>query len=318
VPVAMGVVGLTSGKRAVALLWAVALAAHGIEAEVRRTRSGFQVIVSGDNAVKLARLHFLYGFPLLEGDDRLKSHKLAGAVELGAGGVLSVSWEGLRKTEGGLVAADLIISVGGAAVKYNVYLLKDAIVLQFVSTDQDRVELAERLLKLAGVSVKMKKVGEGGEWHVWATTNKLATGRKELRDALAEIVRAAVENGWVDADKAERWLEKLERGRVLREGWPKYLVRLKEGALMVRFGSTNPDSVEEEARRFREMGLVEGVHFSVKMPEGGRDGYVSILKEGLAFCRLALRPRLRRTPETCRGLHKLYTGEGEGRGRKCV
>ncbi|MCC6036533.1 MAG: PaRep2b protein, partial [Pyrobaculum sp.] len=199
-------------------------------------------------------------------------------MELGAGGVLSVSWEGLRKTEGGLVAADLIISVGGAAVKYNVYLLKDAIVLQFVSTDRGRVELAERLLKLAGVSAKMKKVGEGGEWHVWATTNKLAAGRKELRDALAEIVRAAVENGWVDADKAERWLEKLERGRVLREGWPKYLVRLKEGALMVRFGSTNLNSVEEEARRFREMGLVEGVHFSVKMPEGGRDGYVSILK----------------------------------------
>ncbi len=29
------------------------------------------------------------------------------------------------------------------------------------------------------------------------------------------------------------------------------------------------------------MGLVEGVHFTVKMPEGGK-GYVSILKEGLA------------------------------------
>jgi hypothetical protein len=79
-------VELASGKRAVALLWAVALAAHGIETEVRRTRCGFQVIVSGDNAVKLAGLYFLFGPPLLEGDDRLKSHKLAGAVELGAGG----------------------------------------------------------------------------------------------------------------------------------------------------------------------------------------------------------------------------------------
>ncbi len=87
----------------------------------------------------------------------------------------------------------------------------------------------------------------------------------------------------MDADKAERWLKKLEGGRVLREGWPKYLVRLREGALMVRFGSTNLNSVEEEARRFREMGLVEGVHFTAKMPEEGRDGYVSILKEGLAF-----------------------------------
>ncbi len=30
------------------------------------------------------------------------------------------------------------------------------------------------------------------------------------------------------------------------------------------------------------MGLVEGRHFTVKMPEG-RDGYVSVLKEGLAY-----------------------------------
>ncbi len=31
------------------------------------------------------------------------------------------------------------------------------------------------------------------------------------------------------------------------------------------------------------MGLEEGRHFSVKMPEGDRDGYVSVLKEGLAY-----------------------------------
>jgi hypothetical protein len=31
------------------------------------------------------------------------------------------------------------------------------------------------------------------------------------------------------------------------------------------------------------MGLVEGVHFTVKMPEGGQAGYVSILKKGLAY-----------------------------------
>jgi hypothetical protein len=30
------------------------------------------------------------------------------------------------------------------------------------------------------------------------------------------------------------------------------------------------------------MGLEEGVHFTVKMPEGGKAGYVSILREGLA------------------------------------
>ncbi len=104
-------VKLASGKYAVALLWGAVLAAYGIEAEVRRVGSAFQVIVSGDDAVKLAGLYFLYGPPLLEGDEIVINHKLAEAVRLGAGG-LNVSWEGPRRTPSGLVAADLIISWG--------------------------------------------------------------------------------------------------------------------------------------------------------------------------------------------------------------
>ena len=46
----------------------------------------------------------------------------------------------------------------------------------------------------------------------------------------------------------------------MKEGWPKYSVGLAEGALMVRFSSTNRYSIEREARRLREMGLVEGRH----------------------------------------------------------
>jgi len=38
----------------------------------------------------------------------------------------------------------------------------------------------------------------------------LAAGRKELRDAIAEIVKTARGNGWTNADKAEGWLEELE------------------------------------------------------------------------------------------------------------
>jgi hypothetical protein len=41
------------------------------------------------------------------------------------------------------------------------YLRGDAIGLQFGSTDQSRVELAARLLKLAGVSAEVKRK-EGG------------------------------------------------------------------------------------------------------------------------------------------------------------
>jgi len=53
------------------------------------------------------------------------------------------------------------------------------------------------------------------------------------------------------------------------------------GALEVRFGSPDPDSIRREAQRLREMGLEEGRHFTVKMPEEGRYGYVSILREGI-------------------------------------
>ncbi len=108
----------------------------------------------------------------------------------------------------------------------------------------------------------------------------LAARREELRKALAEVVKTARDNGWVEAGKTERWLEKLEEGLTLMEGWPKYKVRLVKGALEIRFGSTGPDSIAREAQRLREMGLEEGRHFTVKI-EGSGKGYVYILREGL-------------------------------------
>jgi len=289
VSAAMGVVGLTSGEREIALLWGTVFAAHGIKAEVREVRGVFYVVASGGDAARLARLYFLYGPPLLEGDERIINRKLAEAVELGAEG-LSVSWEGLRRTEGGLVAADLIISEGDIKIKYNVYVREHDILLQFRSADRSRVELAARLLRLAGVTAEARREGGRDVWYVVATSDKLAAGREEFRKALAEIVKSARSNGWVDAGMAERWLDKLERGRVLKEGWPKYEVGLAKGALMVRFTSTNSGNIEREAQRLKEMGLKEGKHFSVKMPEGGKAGYVLILKEGLAYAaRLSVR-----------------------------
>jgi tRNA(Ser,Leu) C12 N-acetylase TAN1 len=56
------------------------------------------------------------------------------------------------------------------------------------------------------------------------------------------------------------------------EGWPRYKVRVVEGALEVRFASTDPDSIRREVQRLKEIGLEEGKHFTVKMPEEGRDG----------------------------------------------
>jgi hypothetical protein len=274
---------LTSGKRATASLWAAAFVAHGIKAEVRRVGSAFHVVASGGDAARLAGLYFLYGAPLLEGDEKVINYKLYEAIKLGAEG-LDIRWEGLRRTPSGLVAADLIISVGSVAVKYNVYL-SNKVKLQFQSSDRGRVELAARLLKLARVGSDVKKMdGKRDIWRVEVSTDMLAAGRRELRNAIADIVRKAVENGWVDTNRAESWLEKLEEGRVLMEGWPKYHMGLAHsGALVVKFGSTNPDSLKQGAQRLREMGLIEGLHFTVKMPEGGKAGYVNILKEGLAY-----------------------------------
>ncbi len=48
----------------------------------------------------------------------------------------------VRLTEGGLVAADLTISDGGAAVNYMVYLSEKSMVLLFGSPNQSRAELA--------------------------------------------------------------------------------------------------------------------------------------------------------------------------------
>jgi hypothetical protein len=72
-------------------------------------------------------------------------------------------------------------------------------------------------LRCAGVGAEVKKVGGRDVGHVEAHTDKLAAGREELRKTLAEIVRKAVENGWMDANKAESWLEKLEEGLTLKE-----------------------------------------------------------------------------------------------------
>jgi hypothetical protein len=249
----------------------------GIRTYVVRDRY-YYIVAYGEDVARFTRL-LAVSAPSAGGEylsDKFKKFVEAAKVE--------VQFGNIRLTDKGHVAADLTISEGGADIRYNVYLREHDISLKFQSTDRSRVELAALLLKLAGVGAEVKKKREGKRevWYVVATTDKLAAGRKELRDTLAEIVRKAVENGWVEAGKAEGWLRKLEEGRVLKEGWPKYGVRLTgSGALEVRFGSTDPDNIEQEAKRLKGMGLVEGKHFTVEMPEGGKAGYVYVRREGL-------------------------------------
>jgi hypothetical protein len=247
----------------------------GVRTYVERDRY-YYMAAHGENATKLKRLLAVTA-PSAGGgylSDKFKEFMKDARVD--------VRLDNIRLTPSGLVAADLTISEGGAAVKYYVYL-QNSILLDFQSTDRSRAELAARLLRLAGVSAEVSKAGNRGVWRVVATTDMLAAGREELRNALAEIVRKAVERGWMDEKKAEFWLKKLERGRTVREGLPKYLVRLDKGALEVTFGSPNPNSITRETQRLKEMGLVEDWHFTVKMPEEDRDGYLYIPREGLAY-----------------------------------
>ncbi len=237
----------------------------------------YYIAASGENAARFMRILAVTA-PSAGGEylsDKFDQFVEAAKVEV------RVDKDSIRLTKRN-VAADLTISEAGVGVKYNVYLREADILLQFQSTDRRRVELAARLLRLAGVNAEVKKEGSRDAWYVKAATDRLAAGREELRKALAEVVREAVAGGWVDADKAERWLKKLEEGLTLKEGWPKYEIGLSgSGALVVRFSSTNPYSIEREAQRLRKMGLKEGKHFTVKMPEENRDGYVSILRKGL-------------------------------------
>jgi hypothetical protein len=237
----------------------------------------YRMAATGEDAAKFMRL-LAVSAPSAGGEylsEKFEEFMEAARVE--------VRVDNIRLTESDYVAADLTISEGGIEIKYNVYIRGDTIELEFHSTDRSRVELAALLLRHAGVSAEVKKKeGNKDVWRVRASIGKLVAGHEELRNAIAQIVETARNNGRVDAGKAEGWLEELKRGRVLMEGWPEYEVGLVMGALVVRYRSTDRNSIEQEAQRFRDMGLKEGVHFSVKMPEEGRYGYVSILKEGLA------------------------------------
>ena len=165
---------------------------------------------------------------------------------------MEVRFGNIRRTKRN-VAADLTLSETGVAVKYNVYLRENKVELQFQSTNRGRVELAALLLRHAGVGAEVKKVGGGGVWQVRAATDVLAAGRKELREALAEIIKIARDNGWVEEKKARRWLEKLEGGVATWEG-KKFKTRLVKGALEVSFSSADRESLEDVADAFKANG----------------------------------------------------------------
>jgi hypothetical protein len=184
------------------------------------------------------------------------------------------------------IAGGAAASVAVKGITLRLYMRRTLMLVKY-SKDRREAEAAAEALRALGVAVEAKR-GAGGFWRVAASAGRLASAALELREAVAKAVREAVKAGLVPERRARRWLEALEKGRAPPRGYSPALS--KTGALLVRFITTNAANIEREAQRLREMGLVEGLHFTVKMPEGKRAGRVAVLKEGLAYAaRLAAR-----------------------------
>mgnify|MGYP005618660637 CR=1 FL=1 len=180
------------------------------------------------------------------------------------GGSVEVELGCIRRTGKGYVVADLFL----LGVKFRLYMRRDSVALRFGTTNKSRAELAVQLLEEAGVDVKVCRNRE--VWHIFASLKRLAGADKALKEAVVASIKAAAERGWIDASRAQRWIAKAECARI-------YNVR---GKLAIY--SKRPEVLEREAQRLRDMGLVEGLHFTAKMPEGGRTGRLRILAKGLA------------------------------------
>ncbi len=227
-------------------------------------------MASNDDAVRLAQLYVLFGLPMLE-EERLISHK---AVELGS--KVSVRIEG-RRIKGG-AAVDLYISAGGVMGVFSLYL-HNKVVLIFRSTNREEVELGVRLLRLAGVETEVKKSKD--MWYVRTFTDQLAEGDEELRRGLIKAVEEALRRGWVDEQRARRWIEKFERGISTWEGYKFSLKLTESGALEVGFKSTQRENIKRLKHKLETLGLRESEHFTVTWLEGGRLGYLYITREGI-------------------------------------
>jgi hypothetical protein len=173
--------------------------------------------------------------------------------------------------------ASAYVDIGGVRLRLH---MRSSLILAKYTKSRRSAEAAAEALRRLGVEVEVKR-GAGGFWHVVASVGRLASGARELREAVAKAAREAARAGLVPEARARRWLEALEGGGAPPRGYGVALSKSK--ALMIRYISTNPGNVEREAERLREVGLVEGRHFTVRMPEGGKAGCVSILKEGLMY-----------------------------------
>ncbi len=261
---------------AVALLVAAALYKAGRLApekfkpyiyKVKETEK-YHIKVSGNHGRALGRL-LATAAPSVGGEYLLE--KFNALTEFAK---LKVEVGNVERTEDGTFKTTLTLRLQRQSVTFNVYFA-DFIRLAYKAADRMRLELAARLLKLAGVK-KVEISGGRIQLHADALASANEELRRELLKTIAQIEEKIKSGGAEDAEKwrerIEHWRRKLEASVAISEEFPKYSVRPSG----IFFESTNPDSIRREAERLMRLGLREGVHFTVKMPSGGEEGYIYV------------------------------------------
>jgi len=201
-------------------------------------------------------------------------------------GAVEVKLEAVEKTDRGAKAV-VAVRAGPWEAKYYVYLRKE-VELQFTSTDAERAYQMAHVLKLLGVKAEPKAAERRSlgrhVWQIYATTDALASKAvlPLFREALARAVEEAAEKGWVEAEKAKRWAEKLKAGVTTAEDKPKFRIQINNrGALGIIYMTTNAEKLGQYAEELRSLGLEKDIHFTTKPPEGGKLGALHITVEGV-------------------------------------
>ncbi|MEM3836071.1 PaRep2b protein [Pyrobaculum sp.] len=145
-------------------------------------------------------------------------------------------------------------------------------------------ESAERLasiLNALGADAEAKKYG--GRWHVELTTGSIAAIRRaEWLEAVRSLVEALHASGVIDGGRKEELLRELAAGpNVVEIAGVEFSVWSEEAAgrpksLVIKYQPSSTKAFEAAVEALREAGLVEGVHFTAKRPEGGERGHIYI------------------------------------------
>jgi len=288
-----GGIKLTSGDGGAALLWLTVLQKAGELAgfKPRLYVEGkyYRVEVSGmENAAALAAVMPAVGLnPKAEKAINMFQEWAESRGKKGEAVKVDVKLEAVEKTDRGAKAV-VAVRAGPWEAKYNVYLRGEEVELRFASADAERVYRMAHVLKLLGVKAEPKAVEDrsGGRhvWRIYATTDALASKAvlPLFREALARAVEEAAEKGWVEAEKAKRWAEKLKAGVTIAEDKPKFVIRItSKGALDIVYWTTSAERLAQYAEELKGLGLEEGVHFTTKTPKNGKQGTLYITAEGV-------------------------------------